>query len=262
MIDIHCHLLSGLDDGAPSFEVSIEMAESAVADGVTHVVATPHSSSAWAFQPEIIQQRREELQSRVGDRLQLMTGCDFHMSYENLQDIRSHLTKYTINQKNYLLVEFADFSIPASMDQALHDLQLAGLRPIITHPERNPLIRAQSGRLLTWLRQGCYAQVTAQSLLGKFGERAQEAAETWIDADLFHFVASDAHNTTTRPLRLKEAYQWVAARKGENVAKSLFEENPRAAIEGQPLPYVPELPEGDETALGSRSSRHKRFWFF
>ena len=139
-------------------------------------------------------------------RLTLGTGCDFHLSFENLQEIRFDPERFTLNQKNYLLVEFADFSIPPSLDQALHELQLAGLNPIITHPERNPLIRAQPERLFRWLRQGCYVQLTAQSLSGRFGRAAQEVSEEWLDAGAVHFMASDAHNLTSRPLRLKEAF--------------------------------------------------------
>ena len=99
-----------------------------------------------------MQKRRGELQARLGDRLKLATGCDFHLNVENLQDIRSNPAKYSINQKRYLLVEFADFAIPPTADVTLHELQLLGLSPIVTHPERNALIRSQPQRLLGWLR--------------------------------------------------------------------------------------------------------------
>jgi protein-tyrosine phosphatase len=146
VIDIHCHILPGLDDGPDSLEVSVAMAEMAIADGITHVIGTPHAHSDHVFDPVKIKQRRDELQALFEGRLILATGCDFHLSYENLEAIRFDPNRYTLNQKNYLLVEFADFSIPPSLDQALHNLQLAGLVPIVTHPERNPLIRAQSRR--------------------------------------------------------------------------------------------------------------------
>lgn len=263
MVDIHCHILPGVDDGPESLEVSLEMAEMAIADGITHVVATPHANGSHRYLPDLVSKLRSEIQARVSDHLSIFTGCDFHLSFENLQDAHAHPAKYTINQKNYLLVEFADFSIPPSMDQALHQLQLAGFRPIVTHPERNPLIRTQPDRLFRWLRQGCYAQITAQSFLGNFGRRAKQAAESWLDQDVVHFVASDAHNVTSRPLRLKQAYDWVAARKGEAVARALFAENPLAAVEGRTLPYVPELPEGQGEAPGAMTpQRRKRFWFF
>jgi protein-tyrosine phosphatase len=264
MIDIHCHILPNLDDGADSLETACAMAEMAIEDGITHVVGTPHASPAHPFVPELVQQRRDEIQARFEGRLAIATGCDFHLSFENLQEIRQEPARFTLNQKNYLLVEFADYSIPPSMDQALHQLQLAGLRPIVTHPERNPLIRSQPERLFRWLRQGSYAQVTAQSLLGKFGRAAQDIAEKWLSLGAVHFLASDAHNVTSRPLRLKETFDLVRSRWGEDVARALLIANPLAAFEGGPLPYVPELPDDLGVAeSGARGpARRKRFLFF
>src|SRR5271156_4433943 len=230
MVDIHCHLLPNLDDGAESFEMACAMAESAIADGITHVVGTPHANSHYPFVPELVKQRRDEIQACFEGRLTLATGCDFHLSFDNLQEIRNDSERFTLNQKNYLLVEFADFSIPSSLDQALHELQLAGLHPIITHPERNPLIRTKPERLFQWLRQGCYAQVTAQSLLGRFGKAAQDVAEEWLGLGAVHFIASDAHNVTSRPLRLKETFDHVAGRWGGDVARALLIANPLAAF--------------------------------
>jgi len=242
-------------------ETSIAMAEMAISEGITHVIATPHAHDNYPFVPELVRQRRDEIQAQFEGRLILATGCDFHLSFENLQEIRRDSTRFTLNQKNYLLVEFADYSIPASLDQSLHELQLGGIHPIITHPERNPLIRAQPERLYKWLRQGCYAQVTAQSLLGKFGQSAQEMTEMWLDAGAIHFVASDAHNRTSRPLRLKEAYDHVAKTRGENVADALLVHNPLAVFEGRVLPWVPDLAEDEDTG-GSGARRRKRFWLF
>ncbi len=264
MVDIHCHILPGLDDGAESLEIAQAMGEMAIADGITHVIGTPHASPNYRFSPRLNRQRLDELQAIFAGRLVVGTGCDFHLSFENLQDIRYDPSRFTLNQKNYLLVEFADYSIPASLDQSLHELHLAGLYPIVTHPERNPLIRAQPDRLYKWLRQGCYAQITALSLSGKFGKSAQEAAERWLAEGAVHFIASDAHNVTSRPLRLKETFDRVAAAHGDDVARALLIDNPLAAFEGRPLPYVPE-PADDSAATDSAPQtprRRKRFWFF
>jgi protein-tyrosine phosphatase len=264
MVDIHCHILPGLDDGAESLEIAQAMGEMAIADGITHVIGTPHANQNYRFAPGLIRQRRDALQAIFAGRLVLATGCDFHLNFENLQDIRSDFARYTLNQKSYLLVEFADYSIPPSLDQSLHELQLAGLHPIVTHPERNPLIRAQPERLYKWLRQGCYVQITAQSLWGRFGKSAQEIAEQWLSEGAVHFLASDAHNVTSRPPRLKEAFDRLATTHGEPVARALLVDNPLAAFEGRPLPYVPELPDdlvpNDSQPQGQR--RRKRFWFF
>jgi protein-tyrosine phosphatase len=261
MIDIHCHILPALDDGAESMEISSGMAEMAIEDGVTHIICTPHSNDRWTFDPAIIEQKRSELQAKYEGKITFATGCDFHMSFENLQTIHENPSRFTLNQKNYLLVEFADFSIPAALDQELHKLQLRGITPIITHPERNPLIRTKPERLYQWLRQGCYAQVTAQSIAGKFGRTAQEAAERWLAAGVFHFIASDAHNISSRPLRLKETFDQMSKAFGEQFARALMIETPRAVFEGQPLPFVPRLAEGDEEETGL-ARRKKRFFFF
>ena len=264
MVDIHCHILPGIDDGSTSFETSCAMAEMAIEDGVTHIIGTPHAHPAHKFDVEVNRKLRDELQAQFAGRLTFATGCDFHLSFENLQDIRHDSWRYTLNQKSYLLVEFADYSIPPALDQALHELQLARLHPIVTHPERNPLIRAQPERLFKWLRQGCYAQVTAQSLLGRWGDSAQQVANIWLDAGAVHFVASDAHNATSRPLRLKETYEMLAQTRGEDVARALLVENPLAAFEDRPIPWVPELADdvGWEDSAGATPRRKKRFWFF
>lgn len=263
MVDIHCHILPGLDDGSDSMETSLKMAEMAIADGITHVIATPHADSEYDFNPGLIQSRREEIQSHLGDRLCILTGCDFHLSFENLRALRTDLRRFSLNQGDYLLVEFGNFAIPASMDQTLHELKLKGLHPIITHPERNPLIRSQWDRLWGWMNQGCYVQVTAQSITGGFGRRAQQAVDLLLETNAVHFIASDAHNVTTRPLRLKPVYDALVKTEGEQRARALLEENPRAALENRPLPYLPEPDDWKKAQLETESETHrKRFWFF
>ena len=256
MVDLHCHILPGIDDGAKSMEESLEMAESAIADGITHLVATPHSSSRYGFDYARVRELRDELQGKIGDRLQLATGCDFHMNPENIAALRTRAAEFCINQKDYLLVEFNEFAIPPSMDQALHELQLAGIRPIITHPERNGILRTQPERLKKWVRIGCYVQITANSLTGTFGPGAREDGLNWIGKGLVHFVSSDAHNLRNRPLRLKPAFEVVAAEYGQEAAQALFVENPAAAFNGLPLPRVPEV-EPDDV-----KPKRKRFLFF
>jgi protein-tyrosine phosphatase len=255
MVDIHCHILPGIDDGASTLDESLQMAESAIAEGITHIVATPHSSDDFVFDAERVRALRNEIQAHIGPRIKLATGCDFHLNLKNLEDLDKYPGKYTINQKNYLLVEFNEFAIPPSMDEKLHQLQLAGLSPIITHPERNWIICSQPARLLGWVQRGCYVQVTAAALTGGFGTTAQRYAEEWIDQGLIHFVASDGHNMKRRPLTLRPAYEAVEARCGKEVALALFVENPLAAFEGQPLPFTPQT-------LGKAAKPRKRFFFF
>jgi protein-tyrosine phosphatase len=255
MVDLHCHILPGLDDGPDSMEVSLAMAETAVADGITHVVATPHYSDRFFFDFARVRRLRDELQGKIGDRLKIATGCDFHLNPENLDALRKNAPLYCINQHDYLLLEFNEISIPPGMDQTLHEIQLAGVRPIVTHPERNSILRTHPERVRQWVRQGCFAQVTGGALTGVFGPVAQQIALLWIREGLIHFVASDAHNTRSRPLRLQPAYDVVVDQFGEPKAHALFLENPLAAFEGRELPHVPEVEE-------PLPPRRKRFFFF
>jgi protein-tyrosine phosphatase len=259
MIDIHFHLLPGLDDGPDNLELSLEMVDMAVAGGTTHIVATPHASPRYAFDPELVARRLEEMRSRVGDRVKILGGCDFHLSFENLQDIQRHPKRYTIDGKGYLLVEFADFSIPPTIDQTFHELQLLGITPIITHPERNRILRRHTDWLDKWAGRGCALQITAGALLGRFGSNVQQIAERWLATDRIHILASDAHNVTSRPPGLNEAYARATELRGEEVARALCFENPLAAVEGRALPWVPE-PSGPVEIEPER--RRKRFWFF
>ena len=256
MIDLHCHILSGLDDGAKSVEDSLAMAEMAIADGITHVVATPHSSSEYRFDFAAVQRTAAELRRAVGDRLKIATGCDFHLNPENIAELKRNAVPFCIHQKTFLLVEFNEFAIPPGASHTLYEIQLAGLRPIITHPERNAILRAHPERLEKWVRHGNYVQVTGGSVTGSFGAVAQEDALRWIGEGLVHFVSSDAHNIRSRPLRLRDAYSAVAGKFGEEKAQALFVENPLAAFEGRDLPHVPELAEETPEA------RKKRFFFF
>jgi protein-tyrosine phosphatase len=127
---------------------------------------------------------------------------------------------------------------------------------VITHPERNAILRLQTARLAKWVRLGCFIQVTAGSLTGVFGSGAQKDALRWLADGLVHIVASDAHNTRGRPLKLQPAFELVREQFGEEKARALFVENPMAAFEGRDLPYVPSLP--DEAS----APRRKRFFFF
>lgn len=256
MIDLHCHILPGIDDGPDTIEESLVMAESAVTDGISHIVATPHANNRYRFDFAQVRRVRDELQARVGDRLKLATGCDFHLDPENLEFLRKDARVYCINQHDYLLVEFNEFSIPPAVDQTLHAIQLGGLRPVVTHPERNSLLRTHPERLRKWVQQGCFAQVTGGALTGSFGPTSREVALRWIAEGLIHFVASDAHNSRSRPLRLQPAYTVVVDQFGQEKARALFQENPLAAFEGRELPHVPEV----EEAVAQ--PRRKRFFFF
>ncbi len=261
MIDIHHHLLPGLDDGARDLDTALAMVEAALADGITHVVCTPHASHQFRFDPAVNAERFAMLQDRVrtrfDDALTLGLGCDFHLMYENIEDAQRYPDKYTINGHRYLLVEFPDSAIAPTMSRTFYELALAGMMPIITHPERNPILARQPERMAEWLRGGALIQVTASSLSGRFGPLAERTSHWLLERNWVHFLATDAHNTTSRPPHLRAAHDLVAERYGEETAERLCLRNPRAAFFGEPWPAQPEPVGMDQFAVknGPASAR-------
>ncbi|MBI3472634.1 MAG: exopolysaccharide biosynthesis protein [Candidatus Solibacter usitatus] len=236
MVDIHSHILPGLDDGAETLEEAVAMLRLAAESGTTDIVASPHANFEYTFQPELIEQKIAELTAAVDASIRIHRACDFHLSYDNIQDALAHPGRYTINHKNYLLVEFSDLLIPHSSGDVFGSLQAAGMVPVITHPERNGLLRQRLDKLEAWAESGCLLQVTALSFLGRFGKHAKAFADLLLERNLVHIVASDAHDTQHRPPLLREAYEYVRRKRGPARAEALFAANPRATLTGDPLP--------------------------
>ncbi len=244
MIDIHSHPLPGVDDGAKTFEVAVEMCRLSAEDGVTHLVATPHSNYTYTFDPDLNRQLLAELQEKIGEKPKLLLGCDFHLSYDNIQICAQNSKDFTINQTSYLLVELPDTFIPDHISRVYYDIQVAGLKPIITHPERNALLQRKPDLLEQWVSIGCLVQVTAQSYAGGFGSRTCKFSEQLLDRGLVHFFASDAHDVRRRPPLLSGCYDKLAKKKGEEIADLLMRQNPEAVINGLPLPPQPDMTYG------------------
>ncbi len=241
MIDIHHHLLFGLDDGSPDIETSVSMARVAADDGITHIVCTPHANHRYHFDPAVNAERVAELRQQIGEILTLGLGCDFHLSFDNIEDALQNHAKYTLNQKQYLLVEFADLLIPHGMTDTFYEMKVASIQPIITHPERNHTIQRHPNRMIDWLREGCLVQVTASSLTGRFGRTAQSTALSYLDKNWVHFIATDAHNLTSRPPVMSEAYQIIENKYGRETAERLCVANPGAAFHGAEFPPQPNM---------------------
>jgi protein-tyrosine phosphatase len=238
LIDIHSHVLYGLDDGARTLEDSLAMIRMAAAHGTTALVATPHASPDYRFEPELIAQRLEELRTGCGDALELYSGCDFHLSFDNIEDALANPNKYTINHKNYLLVEFSDLLIFKNTSEIFARLAGAGMIPVITHPERNGLLRLRLEEIAAWVESGVCVQVTAQSLTGEFGQRARGFSQRLLDRGLVHFIASDGHDCERRPPCMDAARDWLARNYGAVAAETLSAINPQAAVTGGLLKKV------------------------
>jgi protein-tyrosine phosphatase len=253
MIDIHSHPLPGIDDGAKSFDIAVAMCQMAAKDGTTHLVATPHCNYMYRFDAQVNRARLKELQAAVGNSPKLLLGCDFHLSYDNLRRLSENGSDFSINHTHYLLVEFADHFIPEQIDNVFYEIEVAGFTPILTHPERNPVFQRKPELLYRWALRGCLIQITAMSYVGGFGPRAQAISEEWLDRNLVHFFASDAHDLTQRPPVLSSCYKKVASVRGKEIADLLLEVNPSAVINGASLPAPP-------PPLGPKESTRKRGW--
>jgi len=236
MVDIHCHLLPNVDDGPRSWDMCLQMCEMARADGIEHIVATPHANNQFRYDREALASTIEELERRISGKLKLSLGCDFHLSYENLVDALANPSRYTIAGTNYLLVELSDFSAGSPVSQSLQRLLAIGLVPIITHPERNLALQCDPRPVLKWVEDGCLVQVTANSLTGRWGQRAYDTAEWLMQRAAVHILASDAHGVDSRPPILSKACAAAGKILGPRAAEALVGDNPQAVVSGQPLP--------------------------
>jgi protein-tyrosine phosphatase len=253
MIDIHSHILWGLDDGARSLDESIAMLEMAGASGTTEIVATPHSNAEYEYRPALIDERIQELTARVSGGPRVRRGCDFHLDFDNIDRLLEDPSVYTIAGKQYLLVECPDLHVGPHTEAVLGRLIDAGLIPIVTHPERNPVLQRELDRVEAWVESGCLVQVTALSVTGGFGRGASAACHRLLRRGLAHVVASDAHDPVHRNTRLDEARETVRARYGEEAAELLFTANPRAIVNGSPVA-------GGRQPFGAPKRPWWRFW--
>jgi protein-tyrosine phosphatase len=232
-----------MDDGASDLETSVAMAKAAASDGISHIVCSPHANGVYAYEPWLIADKIAELQGlldRDAIAVKLGRGCDFHMSFENVQEAKLDPAKFSINGSGYLLVEIPDYGISPGLTEIFYQLQLAGLIPILTHPERNPTLQADRPRMMDWLRGGVLVQVTAGSVVGRMGRHAERMAHDLLANRWVHFLATDAHNTTSRPPKMREAFDLVAKKYGPDYAHLLCVSNPLAAFTGKPLQPQPE----------------------
>jgi protein-tyrosine phosphatase len=239
VVDIHSHILPEVDDGSKSWETSVAMCRMAADDGITHQVATPHANDRYHYDRIYLQSLVDHLQSLIGSAPALSLGCDFHLSYDNLQDVLANPARYVIANTHYMLVELSNYSVPPQTTDCFTQLGDRGITAIITHPERNPILRENLQRVLEWVEQGCVIQMTGSALTGFWGERVRRAAHWLLEHDAVHVLASDAHETEKRVPVLSSARTAAAKLCGEDVAAALVEGNPRAIINNQPLPYFP-----------------------
>jgi protein-tyrosine phosphatase len=219
LIDIHSHILPGVDDGAKNEQESLNMARAAIEQGIQTIVATPHHQNG-AFNNFRLEIKSSveilnEFFKREGVPLTVLPGQETRIYGEMVEGLRQQ-ELLPINHSKYLLVEFPASEVPRYTTQLLFDIQLEGYTPVIVHPERNRQLLEHPNLLYEFVSKGALTQVTAGSVIGKFGKDIQKFTNQIIEANLTHFIASDAHNTTSRKFWLQEAYEEVKKNYGSD----------------------------------------------
>ncbi len=242
LVDIHTHVLPGLDDGPRTMDDSLRMCELYVAQGVTTIVATPHlCDSRFKVSPEAVRRGVEELSAACSKRglvLEILPGGDVRLEPELLEAYDRGRVLTLAETGKYLLLELPLQSAPR-IEGLIFELSLRGVSIILSHPERNLELARKPARLAELVESGCLAQVTAGSFFGGFGATVKRTAERFLKAALVHVVASDAHSPRGRRPDLRRAADFLAATAGEKVARDLLQRNPERIVRGEPLEAPP-----------------------
>lgn len=241
MIDMHCHILPGVDDGPRTLEEAVAMCRMAADDGCEAMIATPHQRRGewWNADREGLAALAGELQGAVGPGFRVLLGGEVHIDSGLLAEVEKLPEGggiLPLAGSRYLLIEFGAFGTAGEASHLIHELVVAGWRPIVAHPEFIPWLAEAPELVARLVSLGAFTQVTAMSLTGDFGRRPQADSFALLNAGLVHFVASDSHGTRRRPPGLKRAYSIVAGRWGEPLARRLVADNPRAVVADRPLP--------------------------
>lgn len=238
MIDLHCHILPGVDDGPPDVSAALEMANAAVEAGITHIYATPHHLNG-RFENskvEIIDGaiRINNLFRAENIPLTVHPGQELRIHQELLHSLDRNEVLTLDNNGGYLLLELPSGDVPVYTQDVVYELLLKEITPIIVHPERNRAIIENPEILYNLVQEGALTQVTSGSILGQFSKRVKTFSEKLIEHHLAHFIATDAHNVRARGFSLQHALDSVAAKFGKQAANH-FVENAELVMRGQSL---------------------------
>ncbi|MGG1289943.1 CpsB/CapC family capsule biosynthesis tyrosine phosphatase [Bacillus smithii] len=242
MIDIHCHILPGVDDGAQTLTEAAAMAKQAEKEGIHTIIATPHHMNRKYInrKSEIVAKVMEVNAhlEREGINVTVLPGQEVRIYGEILQDYKNGEISTLGGDSSYILVEFPSGYVPKYAEQLLFDMQMKGLMPVVVHPERNQELIQDPDKLYNLVKNGAAAQITAASLTGYFGKKIQKFTEQLIEANLAHFIASDAHNTNKRPFKMLETLDRLEKEFGIDYVY-YFQENAELAVSGQNIMKEP-----------------------
>lgn len=240
MIDIHAHILPGVDDGSESMQTSIQMAKMAAESGVHTLIVTPHCNKEGTFDnfyDEYFIERFQTLAKEIEQEnipLQVLPGMEVYAT-EEVPRLLHKGKLITLNHSRYLLMEFGNYQDLSLLEFLFQELSDLGLHPIIAHPERYPYVQQHPDMVCDWLERGCYLQVNKGSLFGSFGRKARNTSFYLLNHDLVSCIASDAHSQFRRNTDMTETYEYIQNNYSKKYADLLLEENPKCILENQEL---------------------------
>jgi protein-tyrosine phosphatase len=242
LIDLHCHILPGVDDGAPDLDTALAMARIAVAEGITVTACTPHMMPGiYDNTGPDVRQRIIALQAELDAAdipLKLVTGADIHLQ-EGLSTSLKSGQLLSLHDSKYFLFEPPHHIAPPRLEDAVFNVMAAGYQPLVTHPERLSWIETHYDMMKNLSRQGVWMQITCGSLTGRFGRRPKYWAERMVDEGLVHILATDAHNLRNRSPLMAEAREMVANRLGDQAAEDMVLTRPRGVLDNAPVESLP-----------------------
>jgi protein-tyrosine phosphatase len=244
MIDIHSHILPGLDDGAQSFEESLLMARMAEADGISKMVATPHlyRGSFVNNGLDVIEKKKDDLQSMIlseGIELELFYGTEVYVTHNLTEKVIKERESLVIDHGNFMMIEFPAGHIYSGVKDLFFEIMTEGIQPIIVHPERNRVFQHNPELLYELINMGSLCQANSGSFTGLYGREVRETVYRFLDLRYLHFLGSDCHNTRSLPPNLSQAREKIEETAGKAVALALVLNNPQAMLAGNEIPYIP-----------------------
>ncbi|MEE9542985.1 MAG: CpsB/CapC family capsule biosynthesis tyrosine phosphatase [Thermodesulfobacteriota bacterium] len=237
MIDIHNHILPGLDDGVGSWDEALTLCELASMDGIKGLVATPHiREGIYPNSRDEIMDSLHELRTRLSNRIdiKIYSGAEVHIAMDLVEKINRNEIM-SINEEGYLLLELPEHLLPPRTEDLLFNLKLAKITPIIAHPERCSWAVSEFNRLEKFIEDGALVQITAMSLTGGFGKAVRSVAKKLLKLSLVDVIASDSHSAGHRPPKLSGALEAAVKIVGEEAAEKLVKENPQRIIDGKQI---------------------------
>lgn len=262
MLDIHTHILWGLDDGAPDLDTSLGLAKIAAENGTTDLFATPHVLASDAqISWETITARTAELNTRIktqGIELTVYPGAELEMNWDMLDLVKEGQRDYCLAGSDYILVELPFQLIPSYADEFIYQMQLRGKIPIIAHPARHEKLMAHPEILLAWLDKGVLLQCNGGSLTGYFGGAVQENAQRLLANNLVHFIGSDAHKLEGRNTNLTTVRAEIQKLAGQETAETLLQTNPQKILDKKII--VPTIADDVRTQVKNQKNKKFGFW--